>query len=129
MDAQPRQTRNNPEADSTLEAGPFRNQLLTIGLAQRPGRGPGRADFILAPTQSTVIVPLANPLQERIESAAIGPFATNFPYFLELARKWLSTDKNIKRLALACTLWERTSTYDEALNIILRNVPSFKKSD
>jgi hypothetical protein len=32
-------------------------------------------------------------------------------------------------LALACTLWERTSTSDEALNIILRNVPSFKKVD
>jgi hypothetical protein len=25
-------------------------------------------------------------------------------------------------------LWERTSTYDEALNIVLRNVPSFKKA-
>jgi hypothetical protein len=126
MKARPRQTRSNPEADSTLEAGPFGNHWLTIGLARRPSRGPGRADFILAPPQSTVVVPLG-PEQERIESAAIGPFTTTIPPFIEIARRWLSTDSHVTRLALACTLWERTSTYDEALDIVLRNVPSFKK--
>jgi hypothetical protein len=127
MGTPPSRTLNNPEADSTVEAGVFRGQWLTMGLARRPGRGPGRADLILAPLHPTVVVPLADPLQERIESAAIGPFTTDFPHFLELARRWLSIDNNIKRLALACTLWERTSTLDEALDIILRNVPSFKR--
>ena len=98
-----------------------------MGLARRPGRGPGRADLILAPLHPTVVVPLADPLQERMEPAAIGPFTTNFPHFLELARRWLSIDNSVKRLALACTLWEHTSTLDEALDIILRSVPSFKK--
>jgi hypothetical protein len=126
MEASPRQTRSNPETDSTLEAGPFGNHWLTVGLARRPGRGPGRADLILAPPQSSVVVPL-RPEQERIESAAVGPFTTNLPPFIELAKRWLSTDSHVTRLALACTLWERTSTYDEALDIVLRYVPSFKK--
>jgi len=124
----PRQTRRNPDADSTLEAGPFGEHWLTMGLARRPGLGPGRADLILAPPQSTAVVPVG-PLQERIESAAIRPFTTNFRPFIELAKRWLSTDSHVARLALACTLWERTSSYDEALDIVLHYVRSFKKAD
>jgi hypothetical protein len=127
MHTPPSETLNDPEADSTVEAGAFGGQLLTMGLARRPARGPGRADLILAPLHPTAVVPLADPLQERIEPAAIGPFTTSFPQFMELARRWLSTDTNVRRLALACTLWERASNPDDALDIVLHNVPSFKK--
>ena len=127
MHTPPSETLNNPEADSTVEAGAFGGQWLTMGLARRPGRGPGRADLILAPLNSTAVVPFADPLQERIEPAAIGPFTTSFPQFMELARRWLSTDTNVRRLALACTLWERASNLDDALDFVLRNVPSFEK--
>ena len=123
----PHQTRHTPEADSTVEAGPFISHWLTMGLARRLGLGPGRADLILAISQQTVVVPLADPLQERIEPAAIGPFTTNFLPFIELAKRWLSTGSNVRRLAVACTLWDRASTPDEALDTILRNVRSFKK--
>jgi hypothetical protein len=124
---QPHQTQYAPEADGAVEAGPFMGHWLTMGLARRPGLGPGRADLILAISQPTVVVPLAAPLQERIEPAAIGPFTTSFLPFIELAKRWLSTDTNVRRLAVACTLWERTPDADAALDIILRNVRSFKK--
>jgi hypothetical protein len=127
-DTRPNQTQNLPETDGTVEAGPFMSHWLTMGIARRPGRGPGRADLVFSPTHPTVTVPLADPLQQRIEPAAIGPFNTNFQDFVKLARKWLSTDTNVRRLALSCTLWERTTTLDEALDIILHNVPSFKRA-
>src|SRR5438445_6819548 len=91
MHAPPSETLNNLEADSTVEAGAFEGQWLTIGLARRPGRGPGRADLILAPLHPYAVVPLADPQQQRIEPTAIGPFTTTFPRFMELAGRWLST--------------------------------------
>jgi len=120
------QTQLNREVDGVVEAGPYLGQWLTMGIARRPGLSPGRADLILAPRNRTVVVPLDH-LRERIEPAAIGPFMTNIGRFVELATKWLSTDANVKRLALACTLFERTDSPEQALDIILRNVPSFKK--
>jgi len=103
----------NREVDGTVEAGPYMGHLLTMGLAGRPGLGPGRADLVLAPQSRTVTVPL-DPLRGRIEPAAIGPFVAAFEGFVVLANKWLQTVTNIRRLALACTL--------------LRNVPSFNKA-
>jgi hypothetical protein len=126
---QPHQTQYANEADSTVEAGPFMRNWLTLGLARRPPLGLGRADLILAisrPAEPFAVVP-AGPMQERIEPVAIGPFATSFLPFIELAKRWFSTDTVIRRLAVAGTLWERTSNADEALDIILRNVRSFKK--
>ena len=125
----PHQTQYSHEADSTVEAGPFMRHWLTMGLARRPPLGLGRADLILAisrPAEPFAVVP-AGPLQEQIEPVAIGPFTTSFTPFVELAKRWLSTDTNVRGLALACTLWERTPNADEALNIILRNVQSFKR--
>jgi len=117
----------NREVDGTVEAGPYMGHLLTMGLAGRPGLGPGRADLVLAPQSRTVTVPL-DPLRGRIEPAAIGPFVAAFEGFVVLANKWLQTVTNIRRLALACTLFERTNSPEEALDIILRNVPSFNKA-
>jgi hypothetical protein len=125
----PHQTQYTRGADSAVEDGPFMGHWLTMGFARRPPRGFGRADLILAISQPTVVVPQADPLKEQIEPAAIGPFPTNFSPFIELAKKWLSIDTNVKRLAVACTLWKRASTPDEALSIILHNVRSFKKED
>ena len=102
---------------------------LTLGLARQPPLGLGRADLILAisrPAEPFAVVS-AGRTQERIEPVAIGPFAANFPPFVELAKRWLSTDTDVRKLAVACTLWERTSNVYEALDIILRNVRSFKK--
>ncbi len=121
----PAQTQNNREVDGTVEAGPYDEQWLTMGVARRPGLGPGRADLILAPQNRTVVVPL-DPVTERIEPASIGPFTTKFDGFVELATTWLSTVTNVKRLALACTLFEHADTPEEALDIIFRNVRSFK---
>jgi hypothetical protein len=122
----PAQTQPQPEIDGSVEAGPYMEQWLTMGVARRPGLGPGRADLILAPQYKTVTVPLG-PLRQRIEPAAIGPFMTHFEGFVEVANRWLSSVTNARRLALACTLFERTERPEEALDIILRNVPSFKK--
>jgi hypothetical protein len=59
-----------------------------------------------------------------------GGFPTTFQQFIGHARRWLSTDANVKRLALACTLWEPASTSDEALKILLPNIRSLiKESD
>jgi len=121
----PAQTQHNREVDGTVEAGPYDEQWLTMGVARRPGLGPGRADLILAPQNRAVVVPL-DPVTERIEPASIGPFTTKFAGFVELASRWLSTVTDVKRLALACTLFERTDTPEEALDIIFRKVPSFK---
>jgi hypothetical protein len=123
----PSQTVNNSQADSTVEAGAYMGQWLTMGRARRASRGPGRADLILAVLNRTEVVPLEDPLEERIQPAAIGPFITEFPHFKKLAKRWLSIDSDVKRLALACTLWERTSSLDEALDIILPKIPLFKK--
>jgi hypothetical protein len=124
----PAQTQNNREVDGTVEAGPYDEQWLTMGVARRPGLGPGRADLILAPQNRTVVVPL-DPVTERIEPASIGPFTTKFAGFVELATRWLSAVTNVRRLALACTLFERADTPEEALAIVLRNVRSFKTAD
>jgi hypothetical protein len=122
----PAQPRNNREIDGTIiEAGPYGGHSLTMGVAPRRGLGPGRADLILAPQNPTIVVPL-NAVTERIEPAAIGLFTTKFDGFVELATKWLSTVTNVKRLALACTLFERADTPEEALDVIFRNVRSFK---
>jgi hypothetical protein len=120
------QTQQNREVDGTVEAGPYTGHLLTMGVARRPGLGPGRADLILAPLSRTVTVPL-DPLRAREEPAAIGPFITHLEGFVVLANRWLQTVTNIRRLALACTLFERTESPEDALDIILRNVPSFNK--
>jgi len=122
----PAHTRDNRQIDGTVEAGLYGGHSLTMGVARRPGLGPGRADLILAPANRTVVVPL-DPLRERIEPAAIGPFMTNFEGFVALTNRWLSTVTNVRRLALACTLFERTDSPEAALDIVLRNVPSFKK--
>jgi hypothetical protein len=122
---EPDQTFNNPGDDSTVVSGSFKGHRLTMGLARRPFPGPGRADLILTIPQSAVLVPLSD-RRQRIEPAAIGPFTTSFPEFVTLATEWLSAAANIKRLAIACTLWERASTSDEALKIILSKVRSFK---
>ncbi len=121
----PAQTRNNREIDGTIEAGPYGGHSLTMGVARRPGLGPGRADLIFAPQNPTIVVPL-DAVTERIEPAAIGPFTTKFDGFVELATTWLSTVTNVRRLALACTLFERADTHEEALDIIFRNVRFFK---
>jgi hypothetical protein len=125
----------SPEIDGTVEAGPYRGQWLTMGVARRPGLGPGRADLILAPSNRTVDV-LDVLGRERMVPAAIGPFTANFEGvvelankdFLELANKWLSTVTYVRRLALACTIFERTDSQEEAVNIILGIIPSFKKT-
>jgi hypothetical protein len=122
----PAQTQPQREIDGTVEAGSYMGQWLTMGVARRPGRGPGRADLILSPLNQTVTVPLG-PLRQRIEPAAIGPFMTHFEGFVELANRWLSTVTNARRLAVACTLFQRTDTQEEAIEIVLRNVRSFKK--
>jgi hypothetical protein len=120
----PAQTQHNREIDGTIEAGPYGGHSLTMGVARRPGLGPGRADLIFAPQNPTIVVPL-DAVTERREPAAIGPFTTKFAGFIELATTWLSTVTNVKRLALACTLFERADTPEEALAIIFRNVRSF----
>jgi hypothetical protein len=121
----PAQTRDNREADGTIEAGPYGGHSLTMGVALRPGHGPARADLIFAPQNPTIVVPL-DVVTERIEPSAIGPFTTKFDGFVELATTWLSMVTNVRRLALACTLFERADTREEALAIIFRNVRSFK---
>jgi hypothetical protein len=98
----PAHTQPNREVDGVVEAGPYKAHWLTIGLARRPARGLGRADLILAPPQPTVVVPLPPPGEERIESAAIGPFTTNFPHFWNLPRTgFLSTPMSKDWLSLA----------------------------
>jgi hypothetical protein len=123
----PRQTLNNPEIDGTVEAGSYRGHWLTTGVARRPGLELGRADLILTISQPYVEVPLADPLKSQLKPAAIGPFKDNFPNFVELAKRWFSTTSDVRRLALACRLWQGAASPEEALDMILQYVPSFKR--
>jgi hypothetical protein len=106
---------NNPSPGTTVEIGPYMGGTLTIGIAGRAGR----ADLILRMPPTTL------PLSHR---------ANNFSgAILEklggIAKKWLSVNSNIARLALFATVWQGERTLDDALKTILAKIPSFGKGE